>query len=77
MSKKIIFNLKGGIGNQMFQYAFAHNIASKFKLKLLFDNSYNKLISQKRKIELEKLFNIKLTYASKSDYYDRSFLSQK
>ena len=73
MSKKIIFNLKGGIGNQMFQYAFAHNIASKFKLKLLFDNSYNKLISQKRKIELEKLFNIKLTYASKSDYYDLPF----
>ncbi len=39
MDKKIV-KLNGGLGNQMFQYAFAYALAQKTKAKILFDFSY-------------------------------------
>ncbi len=40
MKTKIINYLKGGIGNQLFQYAFAKSLASKFDCELFHDVSY-------------------------------------
>lgn len=37
---KIINYLKGGIGNQLFQYAFSNSLAKKFNCELLHDDSY-------------------------------------
>jgi hypothetical protein len=37
---KIINYLKGGIGNQLFQYAFAKSLAKKFNCELYHDESY-------------------------------------
>lgn len=35
----IIVNLKGGLGNQLFQYAFGKSLANKYSTKLMLDNS--------------------------------------
>lgn len=61
----IIANLTGGLGNQMFQYAFGRAIAEKNKtnLKLHFTNA---LLNTQREYELD-LFNISGTVATKKD----------
>lgn len=61
----IIANLTGGLGNQMFQYAFGRAIAerNKTQLKLHFTNA---LLNTPREFELD-LFNITASLASKDD----------
>lgn len=63
----IIVNLTGGLGNQMFQYAFAASLSSKFNLELKFAvDAYDK---QKihNGFELERVFGLSLEFASKED----------
>jgi hypothetical protein len=36
MTKKLVVRLKGGLGNQMFQYASAYAVAKKKKKKINF-----------------------------------------
>lgn len=61
----IIVNLTGGLGNQMFQYAFGRTIAAKHKtdLKLHFTNA---LFNTRRSYELD-VFNINATIATQED----------
>jgi len=61
----IIVNLTGGLGNQMFQYAFGRAIAEKYKtnLKLHFANA---LFNTQREFELG-VFNISATLATVGD----------
>ncbi|MFE3871900.1 alpha-1,2-fucosyltransferase [Flavobacterium sp. ZS1P70] len=54
----LIIQLQGGVGNQMFQYAFASILAKKNKTKLLIDGSFFKRIEKTpgftpRKFELD------------------------
>ena len=48
MRNKIICKLIGGLGNQLFQYAFAKNLARKYNLELRFDISNNDFSSLKK-----------------------------
>ena len=62
----IIAKLQGGLGNQMFQYAFARALAETRQEPLLIDNSfYEQEIPgvDKREIELELFPAIRLNYA--------------
>lgn len=61
----IIVNLTGGLGNQMFQYAFGRTIAVRHNtiLKLHFTNA---LFNTKRSFELD-VFNILATIATQED----------
>jgi hypothetical protein len=64
----VIIKLKGGLGNQMFQYAIAAIIAKRFKTKVLLDKSFFSLTEKKpgltpRKFELD-IFNNKYNYAT-------------
>ena len=61
----IIINLTGGLGNQMFQYAFGRALAQKYKtdLKLHFTNA---LFNIQRSYELD-VFNISASMATKED----------
>lgn len=61
----IIVNLTGGLGNQMFQYAFGRTIAVRHNtiLKLHFTNA---LFNTKRSYELD-VFNINATIATQED----------
>lgn len=71
----IIAKLQGGLGNQMFQYAFARALAETRREPLLIDNSfYEQEIPgvDKREIELELFPAIRLSYAGpklSSSYY--------
>lgn len=60
----IVAQLRGGLGNQMFQYAFAKNIAATNKTQLILDTSYlqSKLPFKKWATPMQyelKIFNIK------------------
>ena len=61
----IIINLTGGLGNQMFQYAFGRAVAKKHNtnLKLHFTNA---LFNIQRSYELD-IFNISATITTKED----------
>ncbi len=52
----INLNLKGGLGNQMFQYAFALSIAEETNKKITFDDRFS---NQHNGFELGKAFGIK------------------
>ena len=70
MKNKLICKLRGGLGNQMFQYAFAKNLANKYNLLLKFDIADKDYITYRKRIELDRLFQIDLEIASKKDYVD-------
>src|SRR5690606_13723539 len=59
----IITVLKGGLGNQMFQYAAGKSLASRLQTSLFVDVSFlqaeSKDLYTKRKLELEQL-NVKI-----------------
>ncbi len=71
----IISCLTGGLGNQMFQYAFGRYLAYKHKtqLKLHFINA---LYNTQRDYELD-VFNIKATLASKQDLNNFKIVTNK
>ena len=50
----------GGLGNQMFQWAFYRNIRSKFKNEIVIDNFFYKNNTQR----IFELDNFKLNYKS-------------
>ena len=71
MDKKAIVKLNGGLGNQMFQYAFAYATSRRFHLETFFDFSFFedvKLVDSvtNRDFELHS-FNIECKEVSKED----------
>jgi hypothetical protein len=67
--KKIIFNLMGGLGNQMFQYAAARAIELELNLPIFYMTDMFSEYKNHNGLELENVFDIKLRLASKSDLY--------
>lgn len=61
----IIVNLSGGLGNQMFQYAFGRKIAIKINTNLKYHYT-NSLFATRRKFSLN-IFNIEATQATNED----------
>ena len=61
----IIVNLTGGLGNQMFQYAFGKTIAKRHNTGLMLHFT-NALFNTQRAYELD-VFNISATFASSKD----------
>lgn len=59
----IIANLKGGLGNQLFQYACSKNIALKLNQELKFFRD-KPFFSSSRKIMIGDIFNLKIKYIS-------------
>ena len=59
MKKKIYLCLLGGLGNQLFQYAYARNLQIKYNLNLILDNKTGFIIDfrDKRKFKLENISN--------------------
>ena len=70
----VIVHLDGGLGNQMFQYAFGRMISEKYSYLLKLDVS---ALFEYRKYELD-IFGIKTEIATKSDllFFDRRNLSK-
>ena len=64
----IIGNLMGGLGNQMFQFAFYSALAKAKNLPLKFCNEYYNHTKSHQGLELQKVFNIKLNFASNKDF---------
>lgn len=62
----IIAHVFGGLGNQMFQYAFGRAIASKLQSKLVLDLSKESL-GTLRSFELDNVFNIEAKIATELD----------
>lgn len=54
----VISNLKGGLGNQMFQWAVGKNLSIKYGQKLFLDISYYIQNPSNRKFELNKFQNL-------------------
>lgn len=72
-----IVKLKGGLGNQMFQYAFAKNIEKKTGEQVKLDlSAYDSLNDDIRKPRILK-FNLSLPIASKEDNYSICKLQHK
>tara|TARA_B100001059_G_scaffold56775_1_gene51843 strand:+ start:23121 stop:24032 length:912 start_codon:yes stop_codon:yes gene_type:complete len=67
VKNKIVVRIRGGLGNQLFGYAFGKNLAIKNNYELILDNynafEYDKK-QYKRTFELDK-FNTSFTYANK------------
>ena len=61
----------GGIGNQMFHYAFGYTMSKKLNKELKFDlrdYSHKKYFNPEGFV-LEKIFNLKLKKAEQKDYF--------
>lgn len=76
----IVIKLQGGLGNQMFQYAFASILAKKNKTKVLIDGSFfsrveNTLGFTPRKFELA-IFDNHYIWVSESDVISFHHLSK-
>ena len=57
MKKKLYVCLLGGLGNQLFQYAYARNLQIKYSLNLIIDDKTGFILDfrDKRKFELENI----------------------
>ena len=71
-SKEIrIVKLCGGLGNQMFQYAYGKSLEHKLQEKVLFDVSWYKYLNKKKNEKLTKreyglgIFNLKISFPTK------------
>ena len=62
-----IVNFSGGLGNQMFQYAFLIAVRETFNKEVLMDTSLFKGRDFHNGFELTKLFNITAKEAGKKD----------
>ena len=78
----IIIKISGGLGNQLFQYAFGRYLSVKFNTEMKFDvqTNYNSLSFTKRSVGLNN-FNIHLEQASKDEinkfkYFENIFLAR-
>jgi hypothetical protein len=70
----LIFSLFGGLGNQMFQYAFAKNIEISKKKKIYFVNDMSESFKVKRDPKiLEKSFTIKTNVVSSNKFKGNFF----
>ena len=67
----IISHIVGGLGNQMFQYAFAYSISKKIKQEIKFDVSTfsNKKYINPEGFLLKKIFNIEDEIADTYDFF--------
>ena len=63
----IIIKLKGGLGNQMFQFAFAYMLKRRLKVEVKFDLSWFKSQKVFTHVLLEEVFNIDLNIANKKE----------
>src|SRR5688572_6136944 len=64
----IIVRLMGGLGNQMFQYAFGRALAERRGSRLKLDTSHFKNDLPKREYDLS-IFNIRVDFASKEEIF--------
>ena len=77
-----IVNFSGGLGNQMFQYAFLVAVRETFNKEVLMDTSLFKGRDFHNGFELTKLFNITAKEATKKDikkltlYFTNYYLSR-
>lgn len=62
----IILHLSGGLGNQMFQYAFGRATANRLSAELVFDLS-DETLQIHNGFELNRVFDIRAREATKSD----------
>lgn len=67
----IVVRLQGGLGNQLFQYAFGKSISKKFKKKLFLDKSKYSSKTEKREFHLEKF---RLKYDGYYNGYSNKYL---
>lgn len=77
-----IVRIIGGLGNQMFQYAFLISLREKYKQKIYADISSFNGYNLHNGLELEKVFNIKLFIANPFDikklsYATNSYIKQR
>lgn len=63
----IAVRYRGGLGNQMFQYAFSLALEKKYGIPVLADTTHYRLNGEHNGFELETLFQIRLNHAEKKD----------
>jgi hypothetical protein len=64
---KIKIDLNGGLGNQMFQYAFGKSLAIHYNSELYFETA-NISLNPERKLMLDKVFGLNLQFDQNKDY---------
>jgi hypothetical protein len=76
----IIVQLKGGLGNQLFQYAIARSLSEKYHSSVMLDlNIYNQKLLKSHEFYALKYFNINAGIADNSDvelFYAHTFLKK-
>lgn len=70
LKKRIIFILKGGLGNQLFQYFHAMGLAEKFNASVYFDTYFGyRKDPFNRKLELNEIIKKKITKIKLLDFF--------